>query len=168
LREFTVGHPRLLESVLGGHLAALCERLQLLPGADARAFGDIDSLLRPVDGHAKQVASHGHTKSAGKQILRKGPIPAGDHDQHRTRGAGGRRRPFTRGPRANSGKGAGPHDRRTGARFSPVVARSVAAAITTSTSGPAPTQLLALGQSLVHTVAQHHSVDRGPYITRTS
>jgi len=33
-------------------------------------FIDIDSLLRPVYGHAKQGASYGHTKIAGKQILR--------------------------------------------------------------------------------------------------
>jgi hypothetical protein len=32
----------------------------------------IDSLLRPVYGDAKQGASYGHTKIAGKQILRKG------------------------------------------------------------------------------------------------
>ena len=32
---------------------------------------DIDSLLRPVYGHAKQGASFGHTKIAGKQVLRK-------------------------------------------------------------------------------------------------
>ena len=38
-------------------------------------FIDIDSLLRPVYGHAKQGASYGHTKIAGKQILRKGLSP---------------------------------------------------------------------------------------------
>ena len=53
----------------------LCDRVELLPGADARAFLDIDSLLRPVYGHAKQGASYGHTKIAGKQILRKGLSP---------------------------------------------------------------------------------------------
>src|SRR4029453_5001759 len=35
----------------------------------------IDSLLRPVYGHAKQGASYGHTKIAGKQVLRKGLSP---------------------------------------------------------------------------------------------
>ena len=75
LREFTFGHARQLEAVLGAHLAALCERVDLLPGADVRAFVDIDSLLRPVYGHAKQGASYGHTKIAGKQILRKGLSP---------------------------------------------------------------------------------------------
>jgi hypothetical protein len=75
LREFTFGHARQLESVLRDHLAALSARVPLLPGAEVRAFVDIDSLLRPVYGHAKQGASYGHTKIAGKQILRKGLSP---------------------------------------------------------------------------------------------
>jgi len=75
LREFTFGHARQLESVLREHLVALCGRVELLPGADQRVFIDIDSLLRPVYGHAKQGASYGHTKIAGKQILRKGLSP---------------------------------------------------------------------------------------------
>jgi len=75
LREFTFGHARQLESVLREHLGALSRRVPLLPGADERAFIDIDSLLRPVYGHAKQGASYGHTKIAGKQILRKGLSP---------------------------------------------------------------------------------------------
>ena len=45
------------------------------PGAEQQVFVDIDSLLRPVYGHAKQGASYGHTKIAGKQILRKGLSP---------------------------------------------------------------------------------------------
>jgi hypothetical protein len=36
-----------------------------------QAFIEIDSLLRTVYGHAKQGASYGHTKIAGKQVLRK-------------------------------------------------------------------------------------------------
>src|SRR5258705_4906571 len=75
LREFSFGHARQLESVLRHHLAALCDRVDLLPGADERVFIDIDSLLRPVYGHAKQGASYGHTKIAGKQVLRKGLSP---------------------------------------------------------------------------------------------
>ena len=75
LREFTFGHARQLESVLGEHLGALCERVELLSGAEDKVFVDIDSLLRPVYGHAKQGASYGHTKIAGKQILRKGLSP---------------------------------------------------------------------------------------------
>ena len=75
LREFTFGHARQLESVLREHLVALCGRVDLLPGADQTAFIDIDSLLRPVYGHAKQGASYGHSKVAGKQVLRKGLSP---------------------------------------------------------------------------------------------
>ena len=66
LREFTFGHARQLESVLREHLVALCERVELLPGADQRVFIDVDSLLRPV---------YGHAKIAGKQVLRKGLSP---------------------------------------------------------------------------------------------
>jgi hypothetical protein len=36
---------------------------------------DIDSLLRPVYGQAKQGASFGHTKIAGRQLLRRGLSP---------------------------------------------------------------------------------------------
>jgi hypothetical protein len=75
LREFTFGHARQLESVLREHLAALAEHAQLLAGIDEQAFIDIDSLLRPVYGHAKQGASYGHTKIAGNQVLRKGLSP---------------------------------------------------------------------------------------------
>ena len=75
LREFTFGHARQLESVLRGHLAALGERVDVLAGADVRAFVDIDALLRPVYGHAKQGASYGHSKVAGRQVLRKGLSP---------------------------------------------------------------------------------------------
>src|SRR6478672_5115732 len=75
LREFTFGHARQLDSVLTAHLAGLCERVNLLPGSDERVFVDIDSLVRPVYGHAKQGASYGHTKIAGKQVLRKGLSP---------------------------------------------------------------------------------------------
>ena len=75
LREFSFGHARQLESVLAAHLSRLCERAELLPGAGQRAFVDIDSLLRPVYGYAKQGASYGFTKIAGKQVLRKGLSP---------------------------------------------------------------------------------------------
>ena len=75
LREFTHGHTRQLASVLRAHLVSLVEHSELLPGIEARAFLDIDSLLRPVYGHAKQGASYGHTKIAGRQVLRKGLSP---------------------------------------------------------------------------------------------
>jgi hypothetical protein len=106
LREFTFGHARQLESVLREHLVALCGRVGLLPGADQRVFIDIDSLLRPTYGHAKQGASYGHTKIAGKQILRKGLSPLATTIS--TAGAApviaGMR---LRAGRANSAKGAG-------------------------------------------------------------
>lgn len=105
MRKFTFGQARQLESVLRGHLAALCQRADLLPGADGRAFIDIDSLLRPVYGHAKQGASYGHTKIAGKQILRKGLSPLVTTITTETGApviAGAR----LRAGKANSGKGA--------------------------------------------------------------
>ena len=61
--------------MLRAHLVNLVRRTDLLPGIADRAFIDIDSLLRPVFGHAKQGASYGHTKIAGKQVLRKGLSP---------------------------------------------------------------------------------------------
>ena len=106
LREFSFGHARQLESVLREHLVALSERVDLLPGAQQQVFIDIDSLLRPVYGHAKQGACYGHTKIAGKQILRKGLSPLATTIS--TAGAApviaGMR---LRAGRANSGRGAG-------------------------------------------------------------
>jgi hypothetical protein len=75
-------------------------------GAGQEVFIDIDSLLRPVYGHAKQGASYGHTKIAGKQVLRKGLSPLATTIS--TAGSApviaGLR---LRAGRANSGKGAG-------------------------------------------------------------
>ena len=105
LREFTFGHARQLESVLRHHLGALCRRVELLPGSDLRAFVDIDSLLRPVYGHAKQGASYGHTKIAGKQILRKGLSPLITTISTET-GAPVITGARLRAGRANSGRGA--------------------------------------------------------------
>jgi hypothetical protein len=68
LREFTHGHTRQLAAVLRRHLVALVGRTTLLRGIDQRCFVDIDSLLRPVYGRAKQGASFGHTKIAGKTV----------------------------------------------------------------------------------------------------
>jgi hypothetical protein len=75
LREFTHGHTSQLASVARAHLINLARRTELLPGIDHQAYVDIDSLLRPVYGHAKQGASFGHTKIAGRQVLRKGLSP---------------------------------------------------------------------------------------------
>jgi Transposase DDE domain group 1 len=131
LREFTFGHARQLESVLREHLVTLCGRVDLLPGADQQVFIDIDSLLRPVYGHAKAGASYGHTKIAGKQILRKGLSPLATTIS--TPGAA----PVIAGMRlragkAGSGKGAG---------------RMVAAAIGTARAAGACGTILVRGDS---------------------
>jgi hypothetical protein len=57
LREFTGGHVRQLQAVQGRHLLALAQRTGVLDGIGERAFVDIDSLLRPVYGHATQGRS---------------------------------------------------------------------------------------------------------------
>ena len=75
LREFTFGHVRQLAAVLRRLLVALAARTPVLAGIDQRCYLDIDSLLRPVYGKAKQGASFGHTKIAGKSILRRGLSP---------------------------------------------------------------------------------------------
>ena len=137
LREFSFGHARQLESVLREHLGALCERAELLPGADVRAFVDIDSLLRPVYGHAKQGASYGHSKIAGKQVLRKGLSPLVTTISTDTSApviAGMR----LRAGRAGSGKGAG---------------RMVAQAIATARAAGVRGQILVRGDSAYGTSA---------------
>jgi hypothetical protein len=63
LREFTHGHTLQLASVARAHLIGLVAHTDLLPGIEQRAFVDIDSLLRPVYGHAKQT-SHGKFRQA--------------------------------------------------------------------------------------------------------
>ena len=68
LREFSFGHAPQLESVLG----ALCERVDLLAGADVRAFIDIDSLLRPVYGHTKQAPPTGTPRSPASRCCVRG------------------------------------------------------------------------------------------------
>lgn len=75
LREFTHGHGLQLSSAARAHLVNLVTATGLLPGIETQAYVDIDSLLRPVFGHAKQGASFGHTKIAGKQVLRRGLSP---------------------------------------------------------------------------------------------
>jgi hypothetical protein len=75
LREFTFGHTRQLASAARAHLVAMAARTPVLAGPDQRVFVDIDSLLRPVYGYAKQGTSFEHTKVSGKQVLRKGLSP---------------------------------------------------------------------------------------------
>ena len=62
LREFTFGHARQLESVLREHMVALCERVDLLPGAAQEVFIDIDS-LSPGLRARQQGASFGTPRS---------------------------------------------------------------------------------------------------------
>jgi hypothetical protein len=137
LREFTFGHARQLESVLREHLRALCERVDLLPGAGQRVFVDIDSLLRPVYGHAKQGASYGHTKVAGKQVLRKGlsPLATTLSTEHAAPVIAGIR---LRAGKTGSGKGAG---------------RMVAQAIATARAAGATGEILVRGDSAYGTRA---------------
>jgi hypothetical protein len=96
LREFTHGHTLQLASVARAHLVNLARRTDLLPGINEQAYIDIDSLLRPVFGHAKQGASFGHTKIAGRQVLRRGLSPLGHHHLHRDRCPGSGRDPAAR------------------------------------------------------------------------
>jgi hypothetical protein len=105
LREFSHGHTLQLASVLRNHLVNLVEATDLLPGIGERALVDIDSLLRPVFGHHKQGASYGHTKIAGKQVLRKGLSPLVTTISTRT-GAPVLAGIRLRAGRAGSGKGA--------------------------------------------------------------
>src|ERR687892_2169430 len=105
LREFTYGHTLQLASAARAHLVNLVTRTGLLPGIESLAFIDVDSLLRPVYGHAKQGASFGHTKIAGKQVLRRGlsPLATTISTEHGAPVVAGIR---LRAGRAGSGKGA--------------------------------------------------------------
>lgn len=106
LREFTYGHARQLESVMRAHLVELVGRTGCLPGIQTRCYIDIDSLLRPVYGHAKQGASFGHTKISGKQVLRRGLSPLATTISTDT-GAPMIVGMRLRGGKAGSGRGAG-------------------------------------------------------------
>jgi hypothetical protein len=50
LRAFTHGHVQQLNRVLRELLVALCQRVDLLPGADQVVFVDLDSTHRQVYG----------------------------------------------------------------------------------------------------------------------
>jgi hypothetical protein len=131
LREFTHGHSLQLASAARAHLVGLVEHSGLLPGIEERAFIDIDSLLRPVYGHAKQGASYGHTKIAGRQVLRKGlsPLATTISTEHGAPVIAGIR---LRAGRAGSGKGA---------------ASMVAEAIRTARAAGATGEILVRGDS---------------------
>jgi DDE family transposase len=72
LRSFTWGNARQLEKVSRELLAELARLAPLLPGAEALAFVDLDSMQRRVYGHKKQGAAFGHTKIQGKTVLVRG------------------------------------------------------------------------------------------------
>ena len=72
LRAFTWGNVLQLQKVHRELLAELARRAPLLPGKDALAFIDIDSMQKRVYGHAKQGAAFGHTKIQGKSLLVRG------------------------------------------------------------------------------------------------
>jgi Transposase DDE domain group 1 len=72
LRAFTWGNVLQLGKVNRELLAELARRAPLLPGKDAVAFIDIDSMQKRVYGHAKQGAAFGHTKIQGKSLLVRG------------------------------------------------------------------------------------------------
>jgi len=131
LREFTHGHTLQLGSVLRAHLVNLVTTTGLLPGISQRVFVDIDSLLRPTFGHAKQGASYGHTKIAGKQILRKGlsPLITTISTEHAAPMITGAR---LRAGKTNSGNGA---------------ARMIAQAVNTARAAGVTGQILVRGDS---------------------
>ena len=72
LRSFTWGNVLQLEKVSRVVLAELARRAPLLPGMDAVAFLDIDSMQKRVYGYHKQGAAFGHTKIQGKSLLVRG------------------------------------------------------------------------------------------------
>ena len=72
LRSYTWGNVGQLEKAGREFLVALAGRAPLLPGADALAFVDIDSMQKRVYGHDKQGARFGHTKIQGKSLLVRG------------------------------------------------------------------------------------------------
>src|SRR5687768_8893153 len=120
-------------------------RTEVLAGIDEQAFVDIDSLLRPVYGHAKQGASYGHTKIAGKQVLRKGLSPLATTISTPTSApvlAGMR----LRAGKTGSGKGAG---------------RMIAQAIATARAAGASETILVRGDSAFGTRAVVRACRRG-------
>jgi Transposase DDE domain group 1 len=72
LRAFTWGNVLQLEQVNRLLLADLARGTPLLPGKDALAFIDIDSMQKRVYGYHKHGAAFGHTKIQGKSLLVRG------------------------------------------------------------------------------------------------
>ena len=72
LRAFTWGNVSQLQKAHRGVLAGLSRIAPLLPGSEALAFVDVDSMQKRVYGYKKQGAKFGHTKIQGKSLLVKG------------------------------------------------------------------------------------------------
>jgi Transposase DDE domain group 1 len=72
LWAFDYGTVRQLAAVHRRVLARLAEQTPLLPGAEALAFVDVDSVQRRVYGATKQGAAFGHAKIASKSLLVRG------------------------------------------------------------------------------------------------
>ena len=72
LRACNWGNAARLEKAGREFLAGLAREAPLLPGAEALAFIDIDSMQKRVYGHQKQGARFGHTKIQGKSVLVRG------------------------------------------------------------------------------------------------
>jgi hypothetical protein len=72
LRSYTWGNVAQLEKAGREFLAELAREAPLLPGREALAFVDIDSMQKRVYGHARQGAKFGHTKIQGKSLLVRG------------------------------------------------------------------------------------------------
>jgi Transposase DDE domain group 1 len=72
LRAFDHGNVRQLAAVHRRVLTELAARTPLLPGADAVAFVDVDSVQRRVYGGTKQGAAFGHAKIASKSLWVRG------------------------------------------------------------------------------------------------
>jgi len=72
LRGFDHGNVRQLAAVHRRVLARLAAQTPLLPGAEALAFVDVDSVQRRVYGASKQGAAFGHAKIASRSLLVRG------------------------------------------------------------------------------------------------
>ena len=72
LRAFDHGNVRQLAAVHRRILAELARQAPLLPGGEALAFIDVDSVQRRVYGATKQGAAFGHAKIASKSLLVRG------------------------------------------------------------------------------------------------
>ncbi|EUA10476.1 putative tnpC [Mycobacterium xenopi 4042] len=126
LREFTFGHTKQLAAVAREHLIALAARTPLLAGADERMFLDIDSLLRPVYGHAKQAPPSVMPRSPAARCCG-WACPTDHHHLHGDRRAGDRRAQLRSGKAASARcripAQAGDHHRESDQPDAPILVR---------------------------------------------